>query len=96
MIKVTIASPSVNVIPYTSKKDGSSQSLRLQAAYAHVVDADGHPGLYPEKFEFPLGRDQAPFPPGEYVYHASAFYVRNGRIQLSDSRLSPLKAKAVA
>lgn len=96
MIKVTIASPSVNVIPYTSKKDGSSQSLRVQVAYAHVVDADGHPGLYPEKFEFILGRDQVPFHPGDYTYHPSACHVRKGRIQFSDSRLVPAKVKAAA
>ena len=92
MIKVTVASSSVSVIPYTHKTKNTPEQLRLQAAYAHTVDQAGVPGLYPEKFEFPLGRDQEPFPPGEYTYHPSAYVVRNGRLTHTDSRLVPIKS----
>lgn len=95
MSKVTIPNLPVNIVNYPSKKDGSPQQLRLQTAYLHSVDRDGIPAVYPEKFEFILGRDEQPFPPGEYTYHESSRQVRNGRLVHSDSRLVPLKAKAV-
>lgn len=96
MIKVTIPNLPVETVFYTSKKDGSPQQLRLQTAYAHTVDQDGSPTLYPEKFNFPLNRDQAPFASGDYTYHPSAFQVRNGRLTHSDSSLVPLKKTASA
>ena len=94
MIKLTIASAAVNEIPYKDKKDGSAQILRLQAGYAHTVDLDGVPGLYPEKFEFPVPREGA-YPAGEYTLHPSAFYVRNGRLGFTEARLVPIKPTAV-
>ena len=94
MIKLTIASAAVNEIPYKDKKDGSAQILRLQAGYAHTVDLDGVPGLYPEKFEFPVPREGS-YPAGEYTLHPSAFYVRNGRLCFTESRLVLVKPTAV-
>lgn len=90
MIKITVASAALNEIPYTDKKDQSQKVLRLQHAYAHTVDSDGVPGLYPEKFEFIVPKT-GPLAPGEYIYHPSAFYVQNGRMKLADSRFVPLK-----
>jgi len=95
MIKLTISSVAVTEIPYKDKKDGSSQVLRLQAAYAHTVDREGVPGLYPEKFEFPVPREGV-YQPGDYTLHPSAFYVRNGRLNFSEARLVPLKPAAKA
>lgn len=94
MIKITIAQPTAEVIPYISKKDGSPQQLRKQTAYAHVVDGEGNPALYPEKFGFLLNRDQAPYPVGDYSLHPSAFTVRDGKLTLVDSRLTPVRPAA--
>ena len=91
MIRITIAQGTCEFIPYTSKKDGSSQQLRKQTAYAHTVDSEGHPGLYPEKFGFLLNREQQPLVPGEYTLHPSAFTVRDGKLLLTDNRLTPVK-----
>lgn len=85
MIKITVASPALNEIAYTDKKDGSSKVLRLQHAYAHTVDSEGVAGLYPEKFEFIVPR-QGLFVPGEYAIHPSSFYVQNGRLKFADTR----------
>lgn len=93
MIKLTIASSAVNEIPYKDKKDGSSKILRLQSGYAHTVDTQGVPGMYPEKFEFIVPREGV-YQPGEYTLHPSALYVRNGRLSFSEARLVPLKPAA--
>ena len=92
MIRITIAQGTCEVIPYTSKKDGSAQQLRKQTAYAHVVDQEGAPALYPEKFGFLLNRDQQPFAAGEYTLHPSAFNVRDGKLVVTDSRLTPVRS----
>ena len=91
MIRITVSRGTCEIIPYTSKKDGSAQQLRKQEAYAHLVDLDGNPDLYPEKFGFLLNRDMQPFASGEYVLHPSGFYVRDGKLLFTDSRLTPAK-----
>ena len=95
MIKITVASPALNEISYTDKKDGSPKVLRLQHAYAHTVDSEGVHGLYPEKFEFILPRSGL-YVPGEYTFHPSAFYVLNGRLKFSETRWVPLKSATKA
>lgn len=96
MIKVTLPNLPVETISYIHKTKHTPEQLRLQPAYAHTVDQDGVPTLYPEKFSFPLNRDQQPYPPGEYTYHPSSFQVRNGRLVHNDGRLVPLKKTAAA
>lgn len=96
MIRITIAQGTAEIIPYTSKKDGSPQQLRKQTGYAHIVDAENVPSLYPEKFGFLLNRDQVPFAPGDYTLHPSAVSVRDGKLMLTDNRLTPVKAKTAA
>ena len=95
MIKITVASAALNEIPYTDKKDQSSKLLRLQHAYAHTVDSEGVPGLYPEKFEFILPRTGIILP-GEYTYHPSAIYVQNGRLKFYETRFVPVKSSPKA
>lgn len=94
-IRITIAQSVAETIPYTSKKDGSAQTLRKQTAYAHVVNEANESALYPEKFGFLLGREQGPFSAGEYTLHPSAITVRDGQLVLSSNRLTPVKTKAV-
>jgi hypothetical protein len=96
VIKITIAQASFETIPYTSKKDGSAQQLRKQTAYAHVVDKDGAPGLYPEKFGFLLNRDEAPHAAGEYTMHPSSVEVSDGKLLLRNVRLTPIARKPSA
>lgn len=95
MIRISILSPALETINYTSKKDGSPQQLRKQTAYAHTVDSEGVASPYPEKFGFILGRDQQhAFAPGDYTLHPSAFTIRDGKLLLSDTRLTPVKPAA--
>lgn len=89
MIRVTIAQATAEIIPYTSKKDGSAQTMRKQSGYAFVTDSEGAVGLYPEKFGFLLNRDQQPFAAGDYLLHSSALEVRDGKLTLANVRLTP-------
>jgi len=89
MWKVTITNSPVEVIRYTSKRDGSAQELRKQTGYLHTVGTDGTPSPFPDKFGFLLNRDEAPHPPGEYTLHPSALTVdREGRLSCLP-RLTP-------
>lgn len=96
MIKVLIHKGEARVINYTSKQTGQPGQLRAQEGYAFTVNATGEPAPFPEKFEFLLDKDQAPYAAGEYTLHSSAFYVdRNNRLALS-VRLAPVKKPATA
>lgn len=95
-IRITIAQSTAETINYKSKVDGSPQTLRKQTGYAHVVNDANEPALYPEKFGFLLNRDQVPFAAGDYTLHPSAITVYDGKLVLSSSRLTPVKAKTVA
>lgn len=80
MLKVSITDDPVETINYTDKK-GQPAQLRKQGGYLHVVRGDGVPSPFPDRFGFLLNRDQAPYPPGEYVLHPSAITVdRDGRL----------------
>lgn len=92
MIKIIIAQATAEIIPYTSKKDGSAQQLRKQTGYAATVDKEGAPALFPEKFGFLLNRDEAPHAAGEYTLHPSAFEVVDGKLTLRNVRLTPVRA----
>ncbi len=94
MIRITIAQATAETIPYTSKKDGSAQTLRKQTGYAHTVDRDGAAALYPEKFGFLLNRDEQPHPAGDYTLHPSAFEVTDGKLVLRNVRLTPVRSSA--
>ncbi len=96
LIKITVTAAPIEVINYTSKKDGSPQQLRKQTAYAHVMGEDGTPGPFPDKFGFLLDRDQTPYPAGEYQLHPSAIAVdRDGRLTCYP-RLTPVKQSRAA
>ena len=94
MIKITIAQATAETIPYTSKKDGSAQTIRKQTGYVHTVDRDGSPALYPEKFGFLLNRDEAPHAAGDYALHPSSFEVKDGALFLRNIRLTPVRQPA--
>jgi len=94
MIKILIHKGEARTINYTDKRNGTPATLRAQEGYAFTVNAQGEPAPFPEKFEFLLEKDHAPYAPGEYILHSSAFYVdRNGKLALS-VRLAPAKAAA--
>jgi Helix-destabilising protein len=93
MLKILVGSPAVDVIAYTDKK-GQPAQLRKQTAYATVIDAEGNPGMFPEKFGFLLNREQAPFAKGEYQLHPSSFEVTDGKLVLRNVRLTPVVASS--
>lgn len=93
-IRITIAQKAEQ-IPFKDKKDGSDQVMRKQTAYAHLVDLENVPALYPEKYDFMLGRKHPGLPPGEYTLHPSGFYLKNtqyGReLCFMPDRLTPVR-----
>lgn len=94
MLKVSVTSAPVEVINYTDKKTGQPAQLRKQTAYLHTFSEDGSASAFPDKFGFLLGREQAPFPAGEYTLHPSAIVVdREGRLSCLP-RLTPAQKPA--
>lgn len=96
MIKIEIESSEVRDLRGESKATGKAYHLRIQSGYAFVMGRDGKPQRYPERFEFILDADQAPYPPGLYHLHPSALAVRDGRLTLSSVALAPVKQAATA
>lgn len=90
MLKIEIDTAAVRELKGTSKTTGKPYHLRIQQAYAFIVDDKGNPAKYPEKFEVSLSEDQTPFPPGFYTLHPSAISVREGRLSISP-RFAPAK-----
>ena len=91
MIKIEIDNPTVREMQGMSAKTNKPYHLRIQEGYAFIVGPDGKPNKYPEKFEFMLDKDQAPFPTGTYHLHPSAIGVRDGRLTITTA-LAPVKA----
>jgi len=96
MIKVEIESSEVREYSGHSKSTGKAYHLRIQSGYAFIVGSDGKPAKYPERFEFILDADQAPYPAGLYQLHPSAIRVRDGRLTLAAVALAPVKQAATA
>lgn len=96
MIKIEIESSEVREFSGQSKATGKAYHLRIQSGYAFVVGPDGKPARYPERFEFILDADQAPYPAGLYQLHPSAIRVRDGRLTLAAVALAPVKQAATA
>lgn len=96
MIKILIHKGEARTINYTNKNTGQPATLRAQEGYAFTVNQNGEAAPFPEKFDFLLDKDQAPYAPGEYQLHPSAFFVdRNNRLGLS-VRLAPMVKRAAA
>lgn len=96
MIKVEIDTAEVRELRGESKVTGKPYHIRIQSGYAFVTGPDGKPARYPERFEFLLDADQAPYPPGVYQLHPSAIRVREGRLTLASVVLAPVKQSATA
>lgn len=96
MIKIEIESSEVRELSGQSKATGKAYHLRIQSGYAFVTGPDGKPARYPERFEFILDVDQAPYPAGLYQLHPSAIRVRDGRLTLAAVALAPVKQAATA
>lgn len=79
MIRIVIHRGEARTINY--QKNGEARTLRAQEGYAFTVNGEGQPAPFPEKFEFLLDREQAPYPAGEYTLAPSALYVdRQGKL----------------
>lgn len=92
MIKIEIDSQEVRELKGLSAKSNKPYHLRIQHGYAFIVGPDGKPNKYPEKFEFMLEAEQAPYPNGVYALHPSALGVRDGRLTLTGAVLAPVKS----
>jgi hypothetical protein len=91
MIKIEIETDEVRKLEGVSAKTNKAYSLRIQFGYAFIVGPDGKPNKYPEKFEFFLDKEQAPYPAGLYQLHPSAIGISDGRLSVT-AALAPLKA----
>lgn len=96
MIKIEIESSEVRELSGQSKATGKPYHLRFQSGYAFVIGPDGKAQRYPERFDFVLDSDQAPYPPGMYQLHPSAVRVRDGRLTLAAVALVPVKQATLA
>lgn len=63
--------------PFTSKKDGKTYEFTEQTCYVYGVDKDGIADRHPYKTKITLGKDQQPYPPGDYVVHPSSIRLTN-------------------
>ncbi len=96
MFAVTITAPTITERKGTAKATGNPYHLRIQTGYLHTVGEDGTPNEIPDKFEFLLDADQAPYPRGRYQLHPSAVTVsRDGRLEVRP-RLAPQAAPTPA
>lgn len=82
MFKVNVTSAEVFVKTGTSPKTGP-YSIPEQKAWIYFHDEQGKPNQYPSEFTVVLGKDQEPYPVGEYVLRSSSFSVgRFGQLQI--------------
>lgn len=91
MIKFEIESQDLRELKGISAKTSKPYHIRIQEAYAFIVDSNGKPAKYPEKFELMLEAEQAAWPIGFYTLHPSALSVRDGRLHI-EPRFAPVKA----
>lgn len=94
MIRIVIHRGEARAINY--QKNGEARTLRAQEGYAFTVNAHGEPAPFPEKFEFLLDREQAPYPAGEYTLAPSAIYVNRQSHLSVGVRLVPVKRAPAA
>ena len=88
--KITITSPTLNVVKGVSAKTSKAYELRIQTGYLHSVSPDGEVGEIPDKFEFILEDGHQPYPRGHYHLAPSACFVgRDGRLSVT-TRLVPI------
>lgn len=95
-IKVTVASASLDLIPYTSK-NGKTGSLFKQTVYFHTVDKENVPMMFPEKGSILVEKDAngngLAYAPGVYQVHPSSFKLGAfGSLEVA-TRLSPVPSK---
>ena len=96
MITVVVSKPEVNELKGVGKTSGKPYHLRIQTAYAFTISDDGVIADFPDKFEFILEADQAPYPRGKYQLQPSAVFVnREGRLDIRP-RLTPLASSKTA
>lgn len=94
MFAITITSPNIVERQGVGKVSNKPYHLRIQTGYLHTVGDDGNPNEIPDKFEFLLDKDQAPYPRGRYQLHPSAVQVsRDGGLEVR-ARLAPVAAPA--
>jgi hypothetical protein len=73
-IRIEVKSLKVDEVSGTSKA-GKPYHIRKQTGWAHTYDASGTQNPYPEKIEFNLAENQAPFALGVYTIAPESFYV---------------------
>jgi hypothetical protein len=90
MIKIEVVSTEFDEKSGTSQRN-KPYTIREQAAYAHVLDAQGKPGKYPVACKLPLEADQPPYQPGFYTVDPRSVVVGDfGRLGFGRVKLQPL------
>jgi hypothetical protein len=71
-------------------REGQRLSFRLQKAFVFLGDS------YPERFDLPVGDDDAPLKPGLYACSSLRMVTRGGRDSIAPdlSDLKPVKAQS--
>jgi hypothetical protein len=69
MLKIEVT-PEVRTVTWAAKPGRDAGSMQVQVAYAHV------PGQkYPQRIEVMPKRGDPVYPPGDYTFDSSSFYV---------------------
>lgn len=97
MLKVTVASSSLDHIQGISKVSQKPYSMFKQVVYFHTVDKDGVEMLYPEKGSVLVDKDAngngVAYLPGIYQLHPSSFRLdRNGGLEVATRLVRASKA----
>lgn len=99
MLKVTVASTSLDHIQGLSKTSGKPYSMFKQTVYFHIVDKNGVEELYPEKGNILVEKDAVgnglAYSPGIYQVHPSSFRLdRNGGLEVATRLIAESFKKA--
>jgi hypothetical protein len=90
-MRIEVTSEKVVENSGTSAKNGKPYTIRKQAAYAHIADADGV--VCKQRLEIQLDRMDEPYKVGAYTLHDSSFMVGDfGSLRLGRVVLQPIKA----
>lgn len=99
MLKVTVASASLDHIAGISKVSGKPYSMFKQTVYFHTVDKENVENMFPEKGSVLVEKDAngngLAYTPGVYILHPSSFRLdRNGGLEVATRLVRPAKAAA--
>jgi len=95
MLKIEIQSTDIQ--EFTSK---AGKPYYKQTGYAHLMDRNGKPDVYPSKITFMVPKDTfgqpQPYPPGDYSMKETSFRTdRFGSLEIGFLEFKPITTKPI-